>query len=61
MKVLMLVTSLEGGGGGSAYRLLQGVNKLDVDCRALVQDDRVGAEDPKVIRARNGLASRWQH
>jgi len=54
MKVLMLVTSLEGGGGGSAYRLLQGVNKLGVDCRALVQDDRVGAEDPKVIRARNG-------
>jgi len=58
MRVLMMVTSLEGGGGGAAYRLLHGLRILGVDCLALVQDDIVGRKDPNVIKARTTLLHR---
>ena len=54
----MLVTSLQGGGGGAVYRLLKGLRKLGVNCRALVQDDIVGGADPAVIKARTILRHR---
>lgn len=54
----MLVTTLQGGGGGAVHRLLQGVRNLGVDCRALVQDDTVCHANSYVIKTRRTLLTR---
>lgn len=62
MKVLLLSTSLEGGAGGSAYKLHRGLQNIGVESQILVQTKNVDDEAviiaprKKVVRLLRGVA-----
>ena len=58
MKALLVVMTLKGGAGGSAYRLHRGLQRLDVDSRVLVKS-RSDLDDDRVIVTPDPRSVRW--